>query len=126
MSGRSFYKELMNGKSIGDEVGMAELPAKGMRAVRVGKLKLIEAPDRVELYDLARDPRELRDLAAERPDEVKRLKAVLHELLKQHPPAPEGTEPASQREVEALRALGYLKKRRLRDAALVTRPGDRE
>jgi len=109
ISGRSFYEELTSGRPIGDEVGMAELPAKGMRAVRVGKLKLIEAPDRVELYDLARDPRELRDLAAERPDEVKRLKAVLHELLKQHPPAPEGTEPASQREVEALKALGYLK-----------------
>jgi len=109
MSGRSFYQELTSGKPIGDEVGIAELPAKSMRAVRVGKLKLIEGPDRVELYDLAQDPHELQDLAGERPNDVERLRSVLREFLKRHPPAPEGTEPASQREVEALKALGYLK-----------------
>jgi arylsulfatase A-like enzyme len=109
MSGQSFYEELTKGKPMGDRVGLAELPAKRMRAVRVGKLKLIEGPDGVELYDLANDPGELRDLAGERPDDVKRLRGVLRELLKQHPPAPEGTQPASQREVEALKALGYLK-----------------
>jgi arylsulfatase A-like enzyme len=109
ISGRSFYEQLKSGKPINDEVGMAELPAKKMYAVRVGKLKLIEGPDQVELYDLAQDPHELRDLASARPDEVKRLKGVLRELLRTHPPAAEGTEPASQREIEALKALGYLK-----------------
>ncbi|TWT88815.1 Arylsulfatase precursor [Pseudobythopirellula maris] len=55
----------------------------GARAVRVGDLKLIERgvatddPEPVELYDLARDPGENRDLASERPDTVRRLAAVM-------------------------------------------------
>jgi arylsulfatase A-like enzyme len=109
MTGRSFFGALTSGEPIGDSVGIAELPAKQMRAVRVGKLKLIESPGRVELYDLEQDPRELRDLAGKRPGEVKRLKAALYGLLQQHPAALEGAEPASQREMDALGALGYLK-----------------
>lgn len=48
-------------------------------AVRLGQYKLIESYEdgRVELYDLARDPGETRDLAAERPRRVLHLKRAL-------------------------------------------------
>ena len=51
------------------------------RAVRVGDLKLIHwfDDDRVELYDLAADPYEQRDLASARPADVARLRARLQE-----------------------------------------------
>ncbi len=49
-------------------------------AIRSGDLKLIEwlEDDRVELFDLARDPGESKDLAESRPDERDRLRAKLH------------------------------------------------
>ena len=48
-------------------------------AVRAGALKLVEffERDSVELYDLAADPGERRDLAAERPAEAARLRETL-------------------------------------------------
>ena len=48
-------------------------------AVRDGDLKLVLwfETDHVELYDLARDPEEAHDLAAERTDDVVRLRAAL-------------------------------------------------
>ncbi len=48
-------------------------------AVRVGDLKLIEwyEDNRVELYDLAADPSERRDLAPDRPSDVDRLRSML-------------------------------------------------
>jgi arylsulfatase A-like enzyme len=109
MSGHSFYEPLARGGGIGDNIGMAELPAKKMHAIRLGRLKLIESPQTVELYDLAQDPGETRNLAVARPDQVVQLRDMLRELLEKHPPAEEGTEPASRREIEALKALGYLK-----------------
>jgi len=46
-----------------------------LKAVRVGPLKLIQSMDenRAELYDLAADPREARDVAGARPDDRKAL-----------------------------------------------------
>ena len=48
-------------------------------AVLLWPLKLIAWRDRgrVELYDLSKDPRELKDLAASRPQEARRLAAIL-------------------------------------------------
>ena len=48
-------------------------------AIRSGDLKLIEffEDDRVELYDLSKDIGETTDLAASRPEEVKRLLGAL-------------------------------------------------
>lgn len=52
--------------------------------VRSGDLKLIERLEdgRVHLYDLARDPGERHDLAAERPAAVAELRAQLHEFYR--------------------------------------------
>lgn len=109
MSGRSFYQPLTTGQPIPAEVGMSELPARKMYAVRSGDWKLIESPAKTELYDLSRDPLETRDLAPERPDQVSHLKRELQDLLRKHPPAKEGTEPVDQTELDALKALGYIK-----------------
>jgi arylsulfatase A-like enzyme len=109
ISGRSFYEPLTTGSPIPAEVGIAELPAKKMYAVRSGDWKLIESPAKVELYDLSRDPLETRNLASERPDQVDRLKGELQSMLKSHPPAAEGTRPVGQTELETLKALGYIK-----------------
>jgi arylsulfatase A-like enzyme len=80
-------------------------------AVRsAGSAKLLWSPaGSIELYDLAADPREAVDRAAERPGERERLLGVLHELRRSY-----ATEaPAPDRNVdpellEQLRALGYL------------------
>jgi hypothetical protein len=49
------------------------------RAVRIGPLKLIDFMDqnRAEIYDLAADPAERHDVAAERPDDRRRLMQAL-------------------------------------------------
>ena len=64
-------------------------------AVRDGDMKLVggnsgQAGNAVALFDLAADPGEARDLAADKPDEVKRLR-VLHEAwAATHQPTPWG------------------------------------
>jgi choline-sulfatase len=77
-----------------------------LRSIRDGRYKLIRAP-RPELYDVAADPAETRDLAAAEPATVARLQGALDALLAR---AGEGE---SRREVdpetaERLRALGYV------------------
>ena len=53
-------------------------------ALRVGRWKLIEhrkeTTAKIELYDLKEDPGEKQDLALERPEVVKRLRAELTEV----------------------------------------------
>jgi arylsulfatase A-like enzyme len=55
-------------------------------AVRAGDLKLIEFHEdgRRELYDLARDAGETRDLATARPDDAARLSALLRDHLREN------------------------------------------
>lgn len=80
----------------------------GLRSVRHGKWKLIEAPE-PELYDLAEDPDELRNLAAEHPDLVEDLAALLHEHAGRGgalPVADPGGIDAAMK--ERLEGLGYL------------------
>ena len=80
--------------------------------VREGPLKAIfnEQPDTLEIYDLARDPKELKDLAARDPARAVRLRETAVSWLKscrRDLAAPEQAaydEPTKQ----ALRALGYL------------------
>ena len=108
-SGRSFYQALSGTATITDDIGLADLPAKQMHALRVGKLKLIVSPDKAELYDLSRDPRETTDLASSRPADLARLKQLLRDLLQQRRAGAEVTESPTPRQLKALRTLGYLK-----------------
>jgi arylsulfatase A-like enzyme len=75
-------------------------------ALRTDRLKYVRAP-RPELYDLTGDPGELRDLAAERPDEARRLDEELAARLSVASVAAVAAEldPAARAE---LRALGYV------------------
>ena len=73
-------------------------------------------PDAHELYDLARDPREQRDLAAREPARVHALAAELERWVEELEAsgrrlgawAEPATEPHPAHQQEALRALGYL------------------
>jgi arylsulfatase A-like enzyme len=80
-----------------------------LRSIQVGSLKLV-ASDRggVELYDLAADPGELHDLAAERPDAARDLALRLEGWARARSAHALLSEPTLDPEtVEALRELGY-------------------
>lgn len=76
------------------------------QAVRDGSLKLIATPyqDRLELYDLASDPGELRDVSAERPADVKRLAGLLEDW---RGGAVDIAVPDAEN-MERIKALGYV------------------
>ena len=77
----------------------------GLRALRVGALKYIDAP-RPELYDLGADPGETRNLAGARGADVERLKRGLDALRATERAA---VSTADDPEIaEKLRALGYV------------------
>lgn len=90
-------------------------------AVVDGGLKLVHHVDRgaaggpeFELFDAASDPHDLKDLAAERPEEVARLKALLdawreRAAVARIPPDDVTAGSVSADELERLRALGYVK-----------------
>ncbi len=85
-----------------------ELARQPARALVDGFLKLVSHGGPSELYDLAADPGELRDLAGERAHEVQRLEALLGEwdAVVRDEVHWEGVIPPS--ELEALRKMGYL------------------
>lgn len=72
---------------------------------RTRALKLIAAP-LPELFDVASDPDEERDLAAARPGDVAALQRPLDALLSA--PAPDAASTQGREVAERLRALGYL------------------
>jgi arylsulfatase A-like enzyme len=81
----------------------------GLRAVVRGELKLIDAP-RPELFDRARDPGEVNDLAGARAGEVAALREAATDLLRRaRAGAPEGgsSRSATSEELAQLQALGY-------------------
>jgi arylsulfatase A-like enzyme len=84
-----------------------------LRMIRSGDHKLIWREGRgVELYDLAADPQEQHDLAADDPVTRDRLLALLEDWMDEHPVTPESPksilESQDPRAVEQLRALGYV------------------
>lgn len=83
-------------------------------ALREGDLKLIRVPMSEEgfdeeLYDLADDPGETRNLVDERPDDVARLRERLGaELADFEPLVVQDAEAPDEEELDALRSLGYV------------------
>lgn len=75
------------------------------RAVVDGTLKLIATP-RPELYDLATDPKEQKNLAADRPEDVARLMKIL-EGMNAAPPGAAGASLDAET-LSQLAALGYV------------------
>lgn len=80
-----------------------------LRALVEGDWKYVAAP-RPELYDLAADPGEVRNLAEAEPARADSLRGQLADLLQQTPPPAEAPEQVqlSPAEVARLRSLGYL------------------
>ncbi|HEX5758719.1 MAG TPA: sulfatase-like hydrolase/transferase [Thermoanaerobaculia bacterium] len=97
-------------ESLLSEVGFGMAP---LFAVRAGGFKWIRAP-RPELYDLGRDPRELRNLFPSAGGDLRRrargldrtLSALLAESARRGVAAPRS--PLDRETLENLRALGYL------------------
>jgi len=87
-----------------------------LRAVRLGDMKLIRGSDGTfELYDLAKDPFESRNLAANEPETVRKLQKVLDDWLssfEHYGPTgitPEDIRKLSPEELDVLRGLGYIR-----------------
>jgi hypothetical protein len=98
----------------GDDADFSELRRR-YKAYYEGDLKYVWRSDgKRELYDLAKDPSERRDLAQRRPADVERLDRALTTWIERLPtnridgdtePRELGLDPEAQR---ALRALGYV------------------
>jgi choline-sulfatase len=78
-----------------------------LRAVRSGGFKFIEAP-RPELYDVGKDPGELKNEYEPWNPTVKRLRAELTSSAMRPPRASASSGAASSKTLNELRALGYL------------------
>ena len=76
-------------------------------ALRDARWKLLRTGPGRELYDLASDPGEERDLAAARPEETRRLLELLDRKVAALPLAPRSARAVDPRLRETLRALGY-------------------
>jgi arylsulfatase A-like enzyme len=78
--------------------------------IRLGDWKLISGPDEGTrlLFDVARDPRERRNLAAEQPERAAELESRLAGWRAEHGRAETAPEAVSEADLERLRALGYV------------------
>lgn len=78
--------------------------------VRLGDWKLILGPEEGtrQLFDVARDPRERRDLAAEQPERAAELEERIAAWRAQHTRVEAAPDAISQEDLERLRALGYV------------------
>jgi arylsulfatase A-like enzyme len=94
-----------------DKVDPDVLPESHKRALIADGLKLIhdDVTRKVELYDLAQDPGELHDLAEARPEDARRLLALLEEVhaTTKHDALVGTRVELSQEELDVLGDLGY-------------------
>jgi len=105
--GRSEPPRLAYVEAIEPQVAFGWSPLLGVRSETH---KYVRAP-RPELYDLARDPHELHDIAGAEPERVAELDAVLEEILVEaRAQAPKGGGPSGldAAERERLESLGYV------------------
>ncbi len=117
MQGRSLVGALRDPGSLAAEsilleshFGLYHFGWAPLRALRTGSWKLIQAP-RPELYDLTRDPGELDNLAAARPDLVDELGEALEQLagrLSWPDPGRSAATSVDSETRQRLEALGYL------------------
>ncbi len=101
---RSFFAEADHNNVISGEV-VSDIK----KMVRNGPTKLLfDVQSRaLELYDLAQDPRELRDLSLERPARAAALRAELETFLEGAVEA-ESVAPPNEEELRTLQGLGYF------------------
>jgi arylsulfatase A-like enzyme len=78
-----------------------------LRSLREGRFKYVHKL-RPELFDLASDPGERKNLVAERPELVERLRARLVELVAAAEPPETARSELEPEQLEQLRALGYV------------------
>jgi arylsulfatase A-like enzyme/tetratricopeptide (TPR) repeat protein len=111
MQGRSL-RPAADGREMEDAAAYAEslfcqlnLGWAPLHAWRTARFKLIDAP-RMELYDLAADPAEARDISTDGRSEAKSLRSGLRHALEARPPEA-STVPTGEAR-ERLRALGYV------------------
>ena len=78
------------------------------QVVRTPEWKLVQREGVVRLYRIDRDPGEADDLAGQHPDVVRSLLQARDEKLRRLGATSEELAAQSARNVEALRALGYL------------------
>jgi arylsulfatase A-like enzyme len=127
MSGQSLWAGTLEGQPVGGdrvfgqrqhyEPGQVLVDLKGREHVvrgeqffvRTPRHKLIAEEDgRSELFDLSRDPGELRNLAKDRPEIARDLARELEEWKAAHPPVGESVSKDDELTLRRLRSLGYL------------------
>ena len=77
------------------------------RTLIVGDMKYLHGAE-PELYDLAADPRELKDLAGERPGQADRMRRDLQTFLDRYETAAASTAELDPETLQLLASLGYL------------------
>jgi arylsulfatase A-like enzyme/Flp pilus assembly protein TadD len=114
--GESLVPRIEGRSTTGDEVVFAEstMPRiefgwSELRMARDVRFKYVQAP-REELYDLADDPHELRNLASVDVERTRRMAAAVEEWVNRTTAAaaPSAQRSLSSEELERLRSLGYL------------------
>jgi choline-sulfatase len=134
VSGRSLARAL-TGSVLTDEPTFAESLTplihygwSDLRALRDGRWKYILAP-RPELYDLDRDPGELKNLADEEPARARAYRSGIEQQLRLEQAARRGAEPATATlppdMLEKLGALGYVSGRASAERASGADPKDK-
>lgn len=98
-TGRAIYQESLS--------GWLDRRWAPLRAVRTAEWKYIDAPQ-AELYDLASDPKETKNVLADRPEEARRLSADLGRLQATMPAGKASETPMSEETRRKLRSLGYV------------------
>jgi arylsulfatase A-like enzyme len=81
VQGRSFLPWIRGAEERGAEPVLSQWPLTGLEALRVGELKYIRGGEREELYDLATDAAEARNLLSDDPARAEPLRASLDDLM---------------------------------------------
>jgi arylsulfatase A-like enzyme len=102
-----FEEQRLKNRSKGQDI--AEFEYGYLTAIVHEGQKLLLYPDNsVRFYDLASDPAELVDVAADWPERVAGLRSRLEGWMRSHQVAQPGTVEISDERLEILRQLGYI------------------